>query len=646
MNFKPRRFHWELAFFVLLALVAVSKSLRPGHVVGDGVDMYGSIWFFWYASESLENLSNPSWTPLFFYPLGKDIFAHTGNNLLDAYLAAPFQWIFGFTGWTRWWVVAVMVGNALSFRWLAQSVFKSPNAVFAATVAWELNPYVLFEMTCGRYTQAFLIFLPIGFLGFLRMQEDPRWRWPILAGVMTGLQAWTYWFMGFFMGLGFLWLAVYGLWKSPERRAYILRIVVAGAAAIVVVLPGLLAMSGAAASDAVPGLSDGVPKDLFSLPPGLANNVGQALHGYDFFGYLGPPMLTYWSWGIPLLLWMILGPGRMRWLPVMGLIVLFSLGPAANLPFGNGQQVMPHYMAAYHYLPFFDRLWFPYRMLSVAMLVASLAFGYLVARWETRWPSWGPRMPLVMVFFALVTGFEQSRFGIFPFVSRDLSAPELFDWMGDQEGEGDQAVITLPFGPGQPNIVWQALHERPLFGGMGENASLLWPEGFRRKTRNSFYQSLMRSIRDPEEAVSERPYVPVQRTMMEREGFRWVVLDRSLLAQEFVEQLGKPDAEEINRASGLVLKKITAIVGHPIVAAEDRWVVWDLFGEADTPAGLEPTPEVLSAVTWPPIDAPLYDQKLSAAGRVHRGGPPGTHPEDVFKATGKKRIRRTRSKAP
>ncbi|MEC7241850.1 MAG: hypothetical protein VXW32_11510 [Myxococcota bacterium] len=645
MIFKLRRAHWEWAFYLLLALVAVSKALRPGHVVGDGVDMYGSIWFFWYAAESLESLSNPSWTSLFFYPLGKDIFAHTGNNLLDAYLAAPFQWLFGFTGWTRWWVMLVLVGNALTFRVLAKHLFDSPNAVFATTVAWQLNPYVLFELTCGRYTQALLWFVPIALYAFLKMQGDPRWRWPVLAGVMTGLQAWTYWFMGFFMGLAFVWLFLWGLRRSERRLGFVLRSAAAAAAAIAVVLPGILAMLRAASDNAVPGLADGAVKDLFSLPPGLDNNVGQALHGYDFFGYLGPPMLTYWTWGIPVLIWLALGPGRARWLPVLTLVLLFSLGPSANLPWGDTQQVMPHYMAAYHYVPFFDRLWFPYRMLSVAMVVAALAFGFLVVQVERRFPSWKARVPVGVVVFAALTGLEQSRFGIFPLVSRDLSTPEVFDWIGSQEGEGAQAIITVPFGPGQPNIVWQARHERPLFGGMGENASLLWPEGFRRRTRNSFYQALMRSIRDPEVPIPERPYVPVQRTMMEREGFRWVILDRSLLAQEFVKKLGRPQQADIDQHTQLVVENLSSIVGHPVVAAEDRWVVWDLTGEADTPVGLEPTAERLRRVTWPEVDAPLYDQKLSAAGRVLRGGPPGTHPDDVPAATGKKRIRRPRRKA-
>tara|TARA_Y100000589_G_scaffold51784_1_gene43135 strand:+ start:73 stop:543 length:471 start_codon:yes stop_codon:yes gene_type:complete len=155
----------------------------------------------------------------------------------------------------------------------------------------------------------------------------------------------------------------------------------------------------------------------------------------------------------------------------------------------------------------------------------------------------------------------------------------------------------------------------------------------------------MRAIRDPEESVSERPYVPVQRIMMEREGFRWVVLDRSLLAQEFVKKLGRPSADDVDRYSQMVIRNLTQVVGHPVVAAEDRWVVWDLSGQAQTPAGLEPTEERLRQVTWPEVDAPLYDQKLSSAGRVLRGGPPGTHPEDVPAATGKKRIRRPRRKA-
>jgi len=404
-------------------------------------------------------------------------------------------------------------------------------------------------------------------------------------------------------------------------------------------------MKAAVGQDQVPGLSGGGPKDLFSLPNDLSNNVAQALHGYDLFGDMGPPMLTYWTWGVPLVLWILIGPGRWRWLPILGAIVLFSLGPSASMPFLEGRPVMPHYMAAYHYLPFFDRLWFPYRMLVIAMLVGALAFGFLVSRLEQRVRLLPFEIPLLVVLFAGATGLEQSRYGIFPFVAKDLSPPEVFEWIGDQEGEGAQAVIGLPFGPGQPNIVWQVLHERPLWGGMGENATLLWPDGFRRRTRNAFYKSLMKAIRQPDQPVDELRYPKNQREkLVKLEGFRWVVLDRRIMEQEFREEFKEDGKDAVREITAKILLGLNHVVGSSPVAAEGQWVVWDLWGEAVAPESLKPTQERMLRSTWDTVDAPLYEKELTRAGRAHRTVPPGTNPGEAAKAGGKRRIKMKKRK--
>ena len=95
---RQRTIEWSV--YALIAIVGVLPAVLAGqHVVGDGVDLYGTLWFFWWVRDCLEHLRSPGFTELFFYPLGKDIFAHTGNNFVDAYLSVPFQWIFGFPTW-------------------------------------------------------------------------------------------------------------------------------------------------------------------------------------------------------------------------------------------------------------------------------------------------------------------------------------------------------------------------------------------------------------------------------------------------------------------------------------------------------------------------------------------------------------------
>ncbi|HNH46567.1 MAG TPA: hypothetical protein PKY30_05995, partial [Myxococcota bacterium] len=93
MAVKPRT---EWLIYGAIAFLGIMPALQhPGSVVGEGADAFGTWWFYDWIRRCVENGWNPSWTPDFYYPLGKGIFAHTGNNFVDAVLSVPFQWIFG-----------------------------------------------------------------------------------------------------------------------------------------------------------------------------------------------------------------------------------------------------------------------------------------------------------------------------------------------------------------------------------------------------------------------------------------------------------------------------------------------------------------------------------------------------------------------
>ena len=72
------------AYFLYVLPVILSST-----VIGEGIDSFGTLWFYWWVDFVPEVGSED--TPMFFYPYGKDFFAHTGNNLVDAYLSIPFQ---------------------------------------------------------------------------------------------------------------------------------------------------------------------------------------------------------------------------------------------------------------------------------------------------------------------------------------------------------------------------------------------------------------------------------------------------------------------------------------------------------------------------------------------------------------------------
>ena len=112
-----------LSIFMVAPALVVKNSL-----IGEGVDLYGTIWFYDWIYESIQMGRNPSHTDMFFYPYGKDIFGHTGNNFLDAVLAIPFMAVFGFPLYQPIFYACILLVNALAFRKLAHALFDSLHA--------------------------------------------------------------------------------------------------------------------------------------------------------------------------------------------------------------------------------------------------------------------------------------------------------------------------------------------------------------------------------------------------------------------------------------------------------------------------------------------------------------------------------------
>ncbi len=589
--------------YAVLAFGAVSGALlTPGHVVGDGIDLFGTFWFYWWIADCAEALRDPSFTDLMFHPLGKDIFAHTGNNFLDALLSIPLQEVFGYPRYQPWFVGLLLWGNALAFRPLARRVVGDGWAGHAATALWMLNPFILFECMTGRLTQALLWFMPLALWAFLACgdAQTPRRRWglAVAAGLLTALQGYTYWYAGYFTALALAVLALAELkTRWSERRRLLAGWAAAGVACALAVAPAGLAMADAASAGDVPGLSEG--GSIFEGPPAVANNVAASLHGAVKMERFGQPMLTTITWA-PLALLAALG--SRRWASVAAAGAVFAIGPSVQVPGLERALILPHYMAAYHHLPFFDRLWFPYRLMSVVFLALSLSSGLLLTRLGRA------ALPVGLALLALA-GAEQHRNLAYPLLHRDLTPPSVYRWLGEQGG----GLIELPQGMARISIAWQPVHGQPTFGGMGENARVLWPEGYHRRLSGSFIRFLKTVTRDPERARAPRPG---QQALLEAEGFRWVVMNRHLVdSQAHAHPPPRLSAAAQNSLVFRAQAAISAQLGAP-TAVEGPRVVWDLRGTAIAPPDLAPTAEGLAVRTWPTHDMPAYEAHLRERGRI------------------------------
>ena len=526
-----------MALFVGIAALAVGPALVRGEVVGQGVDVDATLWMFWWFQECLRTLQSPLHGSLQYFPDGHALFTEMGGNFLDTALAAPFA-LLGHPRWQPVFAGAVLVANGLGFHVLARGLMK-PGAALVAAAAWTANPYVLHELAYGRLSQAFLVFLPLALHHFVRLRGP---RDAALAGLFTGLQAWIYWYDGFFLALAFAPLAVVGL----RERARPALLALSGGVALATVLPGVLPMALAAASTGIPAV-EAAPFSLTELPPAVDNGA-MAMKGWWEMEQVGSPLLVSAAWGIPTLIWLVRGPGRARWLPVLVLSLAFALGPRVQL--GEQGFVMPHYLAAWHLVPFFDRFWHPYRFLAVGLVPAALALGFLAERLERAW--------VVAPAFLVLTLVEHRGYGTLPLCSTDRTPSTLVSWLGEQDG----AVVELPFEEPDGYMVWQTFHRRPSLGGRTASIPAYWPEGTRQRLEQPFFSALRT-------AGHGRSAAQVSSDAARAEGFRWVALWRGSL---------HGGDQQASRA----VQALHVLLGPP-VAVDGGLVLWDLEGRAVPP---------------------------------------------------------------
>ncbi len=561
-------------------------------MVGDGVDAFGTWWFFDWIRLCVENGGDPSTTRFFFWPHGKDNFAHTGNNFVDAVMSVPLQWLLG-TRYQPWWIVLVMVGNALTFRPLARAVLGDEDRAFAATLLWMVNPYVCFEITAGRPTQAFLWFVPAVPLFLLEVVRTGSGRAAAKLAAACALVAWSYWFEAVFVAFLCLPLLLVELRRTPHLRRAVQLLLLALAGAIVIVAPAGIPMARIWSSGGTPG---GTPfeQSIFAMPGAIGNSIGDELYGVSLMESYGAPMLTLASWGVPMLVALCL-----RRLPAVwwvGAVLCLILGFGPGIRFGETVVVNVPYMVLYRYVPFLNRLWFPYRMVSCVLLVGALG---IAAALPAR------RIRLWAVLLAAVGLWQQHGTRAFPFTWHDVRCPELLVEAAKERG----ALIFLPFRIQHDGLVWQTSFRLPTFGGMGEPAPVLWPPTFKRQLSTPIAQAL----RMASAGLGPLPHLPPDALApLLGHQFRWVALRRDLVLEESARMSTLPSPEQ-------ALLRVTELLGPP-TGVDGAVVLWDLQGEWVPPQRFAATVEALARTDWAASQQPEWSRALAEQGR--EGRPP------------------------
>lgn len=481
------------AALVLAVWVPALPRLAHDFLGIEYVDHYGTQWFYWFVDYNRRNGLDADSTNMFFYPWGKDIYKHTGANVLDAWLAIPFRALLGpVLGYN----VFVLVGHLLSglaFYLLAREISQDRIACTVGAALYTLQPYLLLEILEGRPTQGVTV-LPVLFFWALIRSGLRTGLWaPVIGGAMLALSGYQYWFYALFGGMAAL---AHGVWRTafPARGAggslaTLARHAVMAMVALGMTLPVALPMVLATTSgENVPGLLDtdlwswaasppitreGIRIGLFSWQPLRATMGFLVIDASGNERFLAQYIAIPWVFALVLLVW-FRQPGRLdrgTFLAMALVLTLVAMGPVLLV----GTNALPN--LAYIYMVkavgFLRRLWWPSRCLLFIVLLFSLALVQALT-WLRRQP---PRLQAAG-FLGLVGwwGWDLRDVGTLPFPTWDATVPAGYRCLAG--GNRGGAIIELPYAWTQGHLYFQTVHERPLLGGMLEDNPTFTPEEF------------------------------------------------------------------------------------------------------------------------------------------------------------------------
>lgn len=452
----------------LLAWVCGPALLSPAseHLGTEFIDTHGTLWFFWWVDHALrtgEPLMESRWL---FHPWGKDLYAHTGGNVLDGILALPLRRLLGPVAGYNAWCLTVLLGNMVATAALARGLGAGRRGLWLAACLGLLHPFALRELALGRPTQALLAFL-VGFMACLC--GPPSWRRGVVGGLCLGLAGLSYWYYGLLGGLLGLSAAAWRLLVGPRSLAELVRLGLAGGLGLALVLPAAWPMLQGLEAGEVPGLlalgPEGGPLGRLLLLTVEGDSQGLTVMTAAGWGGLimGVDELTVETGAPFLLLGTLLGAavalrasGSQRLLAVTWCVLLYLVATGPAFVLGETLWPNPAYQLLVENLDVVRRWWWPARaagpLVAVLAALAGLGLTVLPERW--RWPAAGALALGAIVQLGLQGGA--------PLGSWSAEVGPGIRCLADEEG----AVIELPWEGGQRPLYHQSVHERPQLNGM------------------------------------------------------------------------------------------------------------------------------------------------------------------------------------
>lgn len=567
-----------LAIGLLVVVLCARVIPDPtGRLLGSAwLDGFGTQWFYWWMGEVVAGRASLANTDLLFYPWGKEVYLHTGGNLLDALLAAPLRWVLGPVAGSNLFVAAVLAGNALGAWRLAGAASADLWGRRAAVLVALISSQLLLEVDAGRTTQALL--LPC-FLWIECLVRPPSFRVGLLGGLALGVSALVYWYYGLVGAvIGALVLPVRLLLAAPGARGReALRGLGAVGVAAAVALPAAWPMLSHLQAGAVPGLlalgdpegplgrlrlltAEGDSQGMTILTlTGRAAGLGQA----DGLQVSSGPRL-YTEAHLLVMALAVYLRRQQAWV-LVGVVAV-----AGAIAFGPvlvaGDHMIPNrpYLAAVERVDLLRRWWWPQRAAMFGLIGCCGLAGVAVAGLPARMRGVATGVLLVLLAWRPVGA------ALLPLPAWSAAVSPGFVCLAEAPAG---AVIELPYALDQKNLYHQTVHRKPQLGGMLVTKPAFVPAGTRALLRDN---SLLRGLVEitAVERVRAPDVVAGDREALVALGFRYV----AVRTEAFWRLRAEPNGALVRRSDWQRGRRLLLpLLGEPAFEDEEL-AIWTLDG--------------------------------------------------------------------
>lgn len=519
-----------LAYLLLALALCWPAWLTPGALIGGGEqpDWTGTLWAWWWTSEALSSGLDPFTGTHNYFPVGQAPVAQF--NLVDGVLAAPLLALLGPVGGMNAFCVLALLLNGLCARALGRAVGLGEAGAFLAGAAVLSAPFVFFELSQGRPSQAWLAFWLLGARGLWRLSRGQGGLGEAgLTGVLVALTALTYWYYGLFLCFAAvpLWLAALPRLVRERDLDSLGRLGLAAGVTAACLAPALWALTSTYGG--LPGV------DRAAEPWMMSGRWGRG----EFALSMAVRHGHWWGWPVwhvaadqydkrlPLgLLGLALAgllAGRVPRLPWLGVVLVgwvLTLGPWWKLASGQPVDRPLPYLWLYDHLPGFDRLWWPERFELLVVVGLALLAGAGLERLGERLP--GPAWVLAGLGLGLLLADERWRHSWAPVLAEPVRQVDT-TFYAQLQGP----LLTTPVqGPGESAryVLWaQVHHGQPVLGGLGDHLQGHRPAAFDAWVEERALVAALARLSAGQ--LGDTELLPGDVAAVQADGFAWYVVD-------------------------------------------------------------------------------------------------------------------------